>query len=330
MPAHARTYVGILLPTREQAIAGAFEARPLIDFAAQAELLGFDSVWAGDSLVARPRLDPLIVLTAAAAVTHRVTLGTAAFTPALRPALVAANMIASLDHVAGGRLVLGLGSGFPMPETEREFAAVGASFTSRAGRLDETVALWRRAWRSREPGAPADFAGRYLTARELDRLPYPARTGGPPLWLAGSDTQAVLRRVARHYDGWLPFLPTAGAYQQAWQRIRELCEEAGRPPEAVTPALYATITVNRDEATARAGLEVYARRYYDRSLDDMLRIQAYCWGAPERCADWLAGYAEAGARHIIIRIGSLTPERQLKQIADTVLSAIRRPEEDSP
>ncbi|WP_030955165.1 LLM class flavin-dependent oxidoreductase, partial [Streptomyces sp. NRRL S-481] len=122
-------HVGILLPTREQAINGTYAAAPLLGFARQAEALGFDSLWAGDSLTA---------------------------------------------HVAAGRLVLGLGSGFPMPETEEEFASVGAGFRGRVGRLDEITALWRTAWRAGQEGEPADFQGRYWQADRLDRLPSPA------------------------------------------------------------------------------------------------------------------------------------------------------------
>jgi alkanesulfonate monooxygenase SsuD/methylene tetrahydromethanopterin reductase-like flavin-dependent oxidoreductase (luciferase family) len=315
--------VGILLPTREQAITGTYAASPLLDFARQAEQLGFDSLWTGDSLVARPRFDPMVVLAAAGAVTNRITLGTAALTPALRHPLIAASMITSLDHVAGARLVLGLGSGFPMPETEEEFAAVGASFRGRAGRLDEIVALWRRAWRSSEPGTSTDFAGRYWTADGLDRLPRPLRPGGPPLWLAGSDTPQVLRRVARHYDGWLPFLPSASAYQQAWQQILANVEQVGRSACSITAGLYATITVNQDQAAARAELEHYIQHYYGRSLDIMSAVQAYGWGSAEHCVEWLAGYVRAGARHIVIRIGSLDPQSQLKDIAEVVLPALR-------
>ncbi|MER5541147.1 LLM class flavin-dependent oxidoreductase [Streptomyces sp. NPDC002589] len=70
--------IGLQLPAREQAIKGNYAAAPLLDFARQAEALGFDSVWTGDSLTARPRLDPLVVLSAVTAVTHRITVGTAA------------------------------------------------------------------------------------------------------------------------------------------------------------------------------------------------------------------------------------------------------------
>jgi alkanesulfonate monooxygenase SsuD/methylene tetrahydromethanopterin reductase-like flavin-dependent oxidoreductase (luciferase family) len=315
--------VGVLLPTREQAINNTFAAAPLLDFARQAEQLGFDSLWAGDSLTARPRLDPLIVLSAAGAVTSRITLGTAALTPALRHPLTGAHQVASLDHVTGSRLALGLGSGFPMPETEEEFAAVGASFKGRAARLDEIVSLWRTAWRAQEPGGEADFDGRYWQAHGLDRLPGPHRAGGPPLWLAGSDTPRVLQRVARHYDGWMPFLPSADSYRAAWQRIGELAAAAGRPAEAITPALYATITVNEDPAAARAELEHYIEHYYGRTLEQMAAVQAYAWGSAEECADALAAYVRAGARHVIIRIGALQAEPQLKQIADTVLPRLK-------
>ncbi|MFE2099594.1 LLM class flavin-dependent oxidoreductase [Streptomyces sp. NPDC059468] len=315
--------IGILLPTREQAINGTYAAAPLIDFAKTAETLGFDSLWAGDSLTARPRLDPLIVLSAAAAATNRITVGTAALTPALRHPLIGANMIASLSHVAADRLILGLGSGFPMPETEEEFASVGASFQGRVGRLDEINALWRTAWRSGEEGEPGDFQGKFWQAENLDRLPSPAIPGGPPLWLAGSDTPKVLARVATRYDGWLPFLPDVDAYARARRRIAELAEEAGRGADAVVPALYATVTVNASESAAKAELEHYISHYYGRSLEQMRSIQAYAWGSAEKCAEWLGDYVRAGARHLVVRIGSLDPEPQLKEIAEVLLPAVR-------
>lgn len=315
--------IGILLPTREQAITGGFAAAPLLDFARRAEDLGFDSLWAGDSLIARPRLDPLIILAAAGAVTSRIALGTAALTAALRHPLIGAHMVASLDHVGASRLILGLGGGFPLPETEEEFGAVGADFSTRVGRLDETAALWRHAWNSTRDGAPEDFEGRYWQARGLHRLPPPYRPGGPPLWLAGSDTPKVLRRVARHYDGWLPFVPSAEQYAKAWQQIGAELEEAGRPAGAVTPALYATLTVDPDRESARRELDHYLRHYYGRSLEQMAPLQAYGWGSAEECAAWLAGYVRAGARHLVLRIGSFDPQPRLEEIAATVLPALR-------
>ncbi|MFY1701801.1 LLM class flavin-dependent oxidoreductase [Micromonospora sp. WMMA1923] len=323
MPTDDRPRIGVLLPTREQAITGDTGMPALLDFAREVELLGFDSVWTGDSLVARPRLDPLVVLAAVGTATTRVTVGTAAMTPALRHPVLGASMLASLDHACGGRLTLGLGSGFPIPETEDEFDLVGASFAGRAGRLDEIVDLWRTAWHGRDPQAPADFTGRHWSATGLDRLSPPYRPGGPPLWLASSDTPRVLRRVARRYDGWLPFLPSAQSYAAARETIVRLCVEAGRPADAVTPGLYATLTVDDDRDRAHAELERYVQRYYGRSLETMSQIQAYGWGSARECADWLVGYLRAGARHIVIRIGSLDPRPQLEQIGEVLLPAVR-------
>jgi alkanesulfonate monooxygenase SsuD/methylene tetrahydromethanopterin reductase-like flavin-dependent oxidoreductase (luciferase family) len=308
-----RPAIGLLLPTRELAITGDFTVAPIIDFAQQAEELGFASLWTGDSLYARPRLDPFIVLAAVATATSRVTVGTAAITAALRHPLIGAAMTASLDQASAGRLVLGVGAGFPVPQTEEEFVAVGVPFAGRAGRLDETVAFWRAAWRGE-----TEHTGRTFSGTGLDRLPSTARPQGPPVWLASSDTPRVQRRVAERYDGWMPFLPTPQAYEAAWEKILELAAGHGRPADAITPAFYATLNVNPDRARAEAELEEYVQGYYGRPLEFMSQIQAYGYGTAEECAEWLAGYVRAGARHIVVRVGSLTPANQLKDIAQLV------------
>lgn len=317
-----RTQMGVLLPTRELAMTGSFEVAPLLDFARRAEEAGFDSVWTGDSLLARPRLDPLVVLAAVAAVTHEITLGTAALTATLRHPVIGANLVSSLHHAAGGRLELALGSGFPVPETQREFAAVDVPYEQRVGRLDETVRLWRTAWAASQSGAPNQFTGRYFSAEDLDRLPPPATPGGPRLWLAASDTPRVIDRIARLYDGWMPFVPTPQAYAAAWERIRQRAEEHGRPADAIVPGMYATITVNSDRERARAELDEYLQAYYGRPLEVMSTVQAYCYGTAEECAAWLASYVAAGARHVVLRIGSLDAAAQLKTVAEEVCPAV--------
>lgn len=332
--------VGVLLPTRELAISGNFGMEPVLEFARTAESLGFDALWTGDSLSARRRLDPFIVLASVAAVTERIKMGTAALTPALRHPLIGAALAAGLDQASAGRLELALGSGFPIPESEQEFESVGVPFAGRAGRLDETVALWRQAWRAAsvpatesaaaEPGYD-QFHGRYWQGGQLSRLSPPASPEGPPLWLAGSDTPRVVARVARHYDGWMPFLPDAEAYGRAWNRIRELAVGARRRPGAITAGLYATVNVNEDRQAARDELEGYVQSYYKRSLDVMSTIQAYSYGSASECAEWLRRYIRSGARHIVLRIGSLDPATQLKTVGDVLMPAIRAAvhEEDS-
>lgn len=98
---------GYLLPTREAVMQGRPETSPLLALAERAERLGYDAVWAGDSLLARPRHDPLTLLAAVAARTQRVMVGTAVFLPALRNPVVLAHQLATLDRISEGRLVLG-------------------------------------------------------------------------------------------------------------------------------------------------------------------------------------------------------------------------------
>ncbi|MEV6554676.1 LLM class flavin-dependent oxidoreductase [Nocardia sp. NPDC051756] len=304
--------VGILLPSRETAMTGQHDAASLVRLATLAEDAGFDSVWTGDSPLARTRVDPLTLLAAVVAATSRIRVGTAAWTATLRHPVLGAHAAATVDQLGSGRLVLGLGAGFPLSESRAEFEAIGVPFDERVGRLDETVRIWRAAW----AGEP-DFDGKYWQIADLARALPASTPGGPPLWLAGSDTPKVLTRVARHYDGWLPYLPDPAAYARAWQAIQQ------QTTRAVTPAMYATIVLDTDAARAQAELEGYVRQYYRRSLAEMSTIQAYFGGTAEDCADWLTRYLDAGATHLILRLGSLDVLRQLDLVAEKVLPALR-------
>src|ERR1700726_5095872 len=107
--------IGYLLPTRERLMEGRPETAPLLELATRAERLGFDSVWVGDSLLARPRHDPLTLLAAVAARTRRVEMGTAVLLPALRNPVVLAQQVATLDRISEGRYILGVGIASDVP-----------------------------------------------------------------------------------------------------------------------------------------------------------------------------------------------------------------------
>src|ERR1700746_4142191 len=95
--------IGYLLPTRARVRGGRPQTAPLLELAARAESLGFDSVWVGDSLLARPRHDPLTLLAAVAARTHKALLGTAVFLPGLRNPVVLAHQLATPAPISEGR-----------------------------------------------------------------------------------------------------------------------------------------------------------------------------------------------------------------------------------
>lgn len=300
--------IGYLLPTRDVAARGDHELTPLVRQARLAETLGFDSVWAGDSPVTRPRADPLALLAAVAAVTDRVTLGTAVLLPALRHPILLAHQLATVDRLAGGRLVAGMGGGFPHPNTEAQFAAVQVSFHDRISRMAEAVDVLRLLWTS----TGVSFQGKHFAFHDVTIEPRPARSGGPPVWLAGSG-DAALRRVDRLADGWLPYPPSPETY------ARELAAIA-RP---VTPALYATVCLDEDPERARARLRTQVERYYNAPLEVVETIQAMVAGSARETAAWLRGYLEAGARHVVIRLAADDHVAALEQFADTVLPRVR-------
>ena len=162
--------IGYLLPTRERVMARRPEAAPLLELAARAERLGYHSVWVGDSLLARPRHDPLTLLAAVAARTQKVLLGTAVFLPVLRNPVVLAHQLATLDQISEGRLVLGAGIASDVPNIRAEFAAAGVPFEGRVGRMMEGLRLARKLW----TGEPVNWEGRWGQRRRVGPHPVPA------------------------------------------------------------------------------------------------------------------------------------------------------------
>ena len=302
---------GLLLPSMASAPGTRLSAREVLDVAARAEQLGFDSLWVGDSL-SRARLEPLALLAAVSQVTERVTLGTAALLPALRQPVMAAQEIATLDELSGGRLVLGVGAGFP-GRSEDDLGAVGVDPRTCYSLLDDIVALWRALW---SDAPPASFHGKLLHYDWLPDIPPPRRPGGPPFWFAGA-TPAGLARAAQ-LDGWLPYPPSVEDYERGWSEVRSLATAAGRDPETVTPALFATAVVTDDVADGRRQLDDYCQAVYRAPAAVVETIQVMFVGSADAVADGIGRYVKAGARHILVRMGTLQHGEQLDQLASAL------------
>lgn len=275
--------------------------------------LGLDSVWAGDSPVTRPRADPLLLLTAVAQATERVTLGTAVLLPALRHPILLAHQLATLDRLSKGRLIAGMGGEFPNPNTQAQFAAVGIDFARRISRMEESI----DAMRLLRSGEAVSYQGEHFAFTDVRLAPPPSRRGGPPIWLAGSGGPA-LRRVARLADGWLPYQPEATTYAEE----REAIEQA-TTTRSVIPALYATLCLDEDQEKARLRLRTSIERYYNTPLELVTSIQAVFAGTARQAADWLTSYAAAGARHLVIRLATDDHAAGLEEFADQVLPLLR-------
>ena len=302
--------IGVVVPTRE-AFLQSLPAAGLVDFAARAEDLGFESVWVGDSLTARPRFEPLVLLGAIATRTTQVAIGTAALTASLRPTALAAHSIATVDQLAEGRLVLGLGAGFPMEETELEFAAADATYRRRIAQLERNVAIWRWLWG--DPSARPPSGIDEAIAQALGAMPRPARPGGPPLWLAGSGPNA-LDRAGRLFDGWLPYPPTAAEFDAQRAAVGAAAQHAGRTTP-VECAAYVTVVIDDRPAAASERLDRFSRLYYGFSGETLRLIQAVVAGPPDACAVQLCEYVAAGADHLVLRLGDLDGSNLLGPLA---------------
>ena len=291
-----RPRIGYLLPTRERVMAGAPETAPLIDLAERAEHLGYDSVWVGDSLLARPRHEPLALLAAVAARTRAIEVGTAVLLPALRNPVLLAHQAATLDRIAEGRLILGVGVATDVASVRDEFEAAGVPFERRGARMLEGLRLCRALW----SGEPVDWDGRWRV-KGGTLGPTPHRPGGPLLWGGGS-ARAALERTARHFDGWFPTGPDAAGWGAGWRAVRTAASDAGRAPEDLTGAVYLTLAIDDDEAAGNARIDAYLEQYYGAAPALLRRRQACFAGTAEAAADWLRGYADAGAEHLVLRL----------------------------
>ena len=280
-------------------------------------------MWAGDSLTARPRPEPLTLLSGIAIACPEVSIGTAALTGSLRNPILAAHAIATLDQVAEGRLILGLGAGFPYPETEAEFGVAGARFDQRVGRLLEGVQVWRALWDpERDVFEPLSFAGKYTNVEGLEGLTLPVRPGGPPLWLAGAG-ESALRNTGRYFDGWLPYVPEASQYAHSLDAIRAEMPNSKATGHPFTPAMYMTVNVQLDPTKARAEMGAYIQEYYGLPLEIMETLQASFAGRADWCAQWVRDFIDAGAEHVIFRIGSFDWKSQLDAIVTEVVPLLR-------
>ena len=308
--------LGYLLPTREQIMQGRPEVAPMLALAERAEALGFDSIWVGDSITARPRHEPLTLLAAVAARTKRVELGTAVLLPALRNPVVLAHQLATLDQISEGRVILGIGAASDVPQVRAEFTACGVPFEARGTRMMQAIRLCRALW----AGGPVDWPrpdskgeeGLWtLRGQEIGPLPY--RPGGPPIWIGGT-VPATINRVGRELDGWFPSSLDASGFAQQWPMVQAAAAAHGRDPAAITGAAYLTLAIDDDAVAATASVHAFLRSYYGDRADISSKLGPCYGGGLEGAVTFLRGFIQAGATHLMLRFCG-APDRQLEMLA---------------
>lgn len=173
-----------------------------------------------------PWLEPLTMLTAIAAVTTRVRLATGILIAPLRPAAFLAKQVATLDQLSGGRVDLGVGTGWQ----REEYEAQGLAFENRGQLLDDSIAACRVLWRD----TPAAFSSPTLSFTDIYCEPKPVQPGGVPIWVAGTLHARNLARIVDHGDGWIPIMgETVEGIAAGAQQIGDAFRIAGRDPSTL-------------------------------------------------------------------------------------------------
>jgi probable F420-dependent oxidoreductase len=216
----------------------------ICEIARATEAAGFDSLWIPEHPVIPANMktifpftdngklpehygrwaDPFIGLSAAAAVTKRIKLGTGICLIPERDTLITAKAAASLDLLSGGRFLFGIGAGWLREETE----AMGANFGSRWKLTRERIEAMKKLWRE----GTASYSGELVKFDGLRCEPLPVQPGGPPVIL-GAHGPKALDRVARSYDGWMPLVPGPAELHREVTALRKLLKERGRPEKSV-------------------------------------------------------------------------------------------------
>jgi len=333
MPAQS---FGLILANRA-VVLGAIKARDLLDLAGEAERSGvFDTVWVGDSLMAKPRLESVTLLSALAAVTERVRLAVGCLATFVhRHPVLFAQQWASLDVLSDGRAWLAVCLGGPDSANAAqaaEHAVMGIASGERVERLEEGIRILRTLFGQTK----ASHAGRFYRFDDVTLEPRPVQSPCP-IWIASNPTgltwkggasasdaavERGLRRVARYADGWMTNKLSPAEFAQQFGRIGAMAGEEGRDPATLGSALYHNINVNEDRDAALAEARAFLDAYYTTKFSPRFVEQWTIAGGPKECAEQLRAYSAAGLGHMALRLASWSQRAQLARFLGEVAPAL--------
>jgi len=312
--------MGVLLPTRG-VLVYAKSGKPRVELnwqiAETAERIGYDSVWVGDSITSKPRLEPLAVMAALAARTSRVKIGTAVMLNALRHPVHLAHSVATIDNISDGRIILGLGAGRSNNQMfVDEHSNVGVPIEERAVRMEESIDLMRKLW-TQDNVSNAD--GFYpLNGVTLEPRPVQEQV---PIWLSSNWVQRGLGRVAAQGDGWITNVPSTKMFTKCLGRIEDKASEMGRDVTKIKRCLYISVNLNDEDNAIDEG-DKFMRAYYGIPYEVVSKQLLCVFGTAQKIIDAIHQYKEAGADYFIVRFASPNQMEQLDKFTETVVPAI--------
>jgi alkanesulfonate monooxygenase SsuD/methylene tetrahydromethanopterin reductase-like flavin-dependent oxidoreductase (luciferase family) len=317
---------GVSLPNRG-ALFGLTDIDELIETAKLAEQSGvFESVWFGDSLIHKPRLEAITMLAAVATHTNKVRLGTicmASF-PVRHPVLLAIQW-ASLDQISKGRTLLGvcIGGGH-----EGELRAFGIKREERVARMKEGIELLRQIWSDEE----VRHRGEYYTLEGYQIVPKPVQKP-PPIWIAVSPEReqvgdrvvdGAMQRVGTFADGYITMGVTANELAKRLTVIQDAADAIGRDLSKFEVAIHGMVNINDDKQRAYDQAKDYFNHYYGPTYPPESLIKVWlAHGPPKDCARLIQDWIDMGITTPVLRFTAKDQREQVMRFTDEVLPLLR-------
>jgi len=274
-----------------------------LEFATRAERSGFDSLWVLDRLV-YDSLAPLPLLSAAAAITSRVSLGTSILLATQHSPLVLAKELATIDRISNGRLIVGIAAG----GRPVDFAAADIPMTERGARLEETVSIMKQAW----SGGAVRHQGKSFAFDVPPVGPTPVQKPHPPIWIGGR-SDAAIDRALRLADGYIPGGSGPAALRHELVRVREAAARRDRDGDSLPCSAVVYFGMGTDADQALASVQQYLQGYYGAALKlEPARDTVY--GNPEFAAARLKEFAALNL-HTLILVSAICDAEQVDLLA---------------
>jgi probable F420-dependent oxidoreductase len=280
--------IGIAIP--QDFITKALDIPFLQAYLSRAEALGYESAWVQEQIVGTvPVLEPVALLTYAAALTRKLRLGTAVMLTVLRNPIQLAKSLTSLDLLSQGRLTVGVGIG----NQRREDAAFGIPLERRVRRFVEGIEVMKALWTQ----PTVHLRGEYWQLEGIAQEPKPVQKPHPPLWF-GAREPAALRRAVRLGNGWMGAGSSSTAdFKSQAETIRGLLDEAKRDPATFTISKRVYIAVDANKSRAEERLRNwFGIRYGSADLASRVAV----WGGVNECLDRVAKIVSYGAEHLLL------------------------------
>ncbi len=286
----------------------------LLTLASHAESLNFSSLWVGDSILTRHRLEPLTTLASIATLTKKVQIGTAIYLLHLRHPVHVAHATATLDQLSNGRFIFGVGVGTSHESTINESRNLGVPFSERGAILNESLDVIRKLWR----GENVSSTGFYpFHNAHLDVPP----TREPPIYMATTKfnpqsgfSNSIQNRIEQHADGLMP-QTSPSKYSRIISHARNLVEKSERSSSLIATN-YTDVVIASSEEEAFSQAREYISSYYPWSISDAHLKEVGVFGPPETVTKKIHSFIEAGVEHFIVRFPTFDQKNQLDLYSD--------------